>query len=200
MNNASTEYLCSRDARLQEVIENVPELRVETSDDVFYDVLSCVIGQQIHYRRITPVFARFLELFPEQYPHPETVIQLTSDVFSRLKISSQKHQTVLRVAHWWIDNAMDAKDWHSLSDDEIRTILSSIKGIGNWTIAMILLFTFQRPDIFPADDYGLKKAMTALYGLNPDENLKKQMAEMSAVWMPHRSLACRYLWAWKERL
>jgi DNA-3-methyladenine glycosylase II len=192
-------HLCRSDARLQEIIENtvVPHREMgKTSEDVFYDLLTCVIGQQIHYRRVTPSVQKFVELFADSYPYPEMVLRLTGEVFAKLKLSSQKYHTTIRLATWWLDNAMGESDWHSLDDDAIRTMLLSIKGIGSWTIDMILVYTLQRPDVFPVDDYGLKKAMTALYGLNPNEHLKRQMTAIAEAWRPHRSLACRYLWEW----
>lgn len=90
-------------------------------------------------------------------------------------------------------------DWNTLSDDAIRQHLSSIKGIGNWTIDMILLYTLGRPDVFPYDDFHLKQIMTRVYGLDSSSKLKAQMLEIASLWGNHRSLAVKYLLSWKEQ-
>ncbi|MEO1653926.1 MAG: DNA-3-methyladenine glycosylase 2 family protein, partial [Bacteroidota bacterium] len=72
-----------------------------------------------------------------------------------------------------------------------------IKGIGVWTVDMILLFTLKRPNIFPADDYHLKQLMTSLYQLDPKSRLKAQMRAVAEKWSPYQSLAVLYLLDWK---
>ena len=90
--------------------------------------------------------------------------------------------------------------WQTLSDAEISAQLSSIKGIGKWTIDMILLYTLQRPDVFPYDDFHLKEIMVKLYNLDPNIKLKAQMIDISNDWGEHKSLAVRYLLDWKTFL
>jgi DNA-3-methyladenine glycosylase II len=190
------EHLCRNDVHLKHIIEILPKPTHETTGDVFFDVTSCIIGQQIHYRRETTRFELFKSLFSNQYPRPEAVASLNVETFLTLKISSQKYYTLCRLSEWWIKNSIGEMDWNAKSDDEIRKMLLAIKGIGPWTVDMILMWTLERWDVFPSDDYSLKKVMTRVYGLNPDENLKAQMTEIASRWMPHRSLACRYLWAY----
>jgi len=89
-------------------------------------------------------------------------------------------------------------DWKLLQDAEITTRLSTIKGIGKWTIDMILLYTLQRPHVFPHDDFHLKQIMVSLYGLDPNVKLKAQMINISKQWLEQKSLAVLYLLAWKQ--
>jgi DNA-3-methyladenine glycosylase II len=115
--------------------------------------------------------------------------------FSHSKLAIGKFETVERIIDFFTANKIH---WDLLSDAEVVEKLSSIKGIGKWTIDMILLYTLQRPNVFPYDDFHLKEIMTKLYGLNPNVKLKAQMLDIAEAWGEHKSLAVKYLLAWKE--
>jgi DNA-3-methyladenine glycosylase II len=188
-------YLSNNDAHLKHIIAMLSEPQYETTNDVFYDISSCIVGQQIHYRNEKVAFQRFKTLFTDQYPRPEAIATIHAEVFLTLKISAQKYDTLHRLSEWWLQNNINDLAWDTKSDEEVRAMLLGIKGIGAWTVDMILLWTLERDDVFPIDDYSLKKIMTQVYGLDFNKNLKVQMTNIASAWMPHRSLACRYLWA-----
>ena len=89
---------------------------------------------------------------------------------------------------------------HELPDEDMIKMLTQIKGVGRWTVEMILIFTLGRPDVFAIDDLGLQQSVIELYKLRKTKTLKKRMLAISARWSPNRSLASRYLWAWRDRL
>ena len=107
----------------------------------------------------------------------------------------KKYETLLNIVQYW-----EVKDveWSELLDDEIRNKLLQIKGVGNWSIDMILIYTLNRPNVFSFDDFHTKQIMTRLYGLNPNSNLKSQMEEISKSWSPFMSTAFLYLIEWKK--
>ena len=113
-----------------------------------------------------------------------------------VKLSQRKLETVDRIWSFWQANQIA---WGKSSDAEVREKLSAIKGIGPWTMDMILLYTLERPDVFPHDDFRLKQVMTSLYGLNPRSRLKAQMIEIAQLWGSHKSLAVKYLLAGKAQ-
>ena len=115
--------------------------------------------------------------------------------FVNIKLSESKYETILRTLDFFKDNKIN---WQVLNDAEVIAHLSSIKGIGKWTIDMILLYTLQRPNVFPYDDFHVKEIMVKLYGLDPNSRLKAQMVDISSAWGEHKSLAVKYLLAWKE--
>lgn len=84
-----------------------------------------------------------------------------------------------------------------MNDDEVRTTLGQIKGVGTWTIDMLLIFTLERPNVFPVDDFKLKQTMISLYNLQ-DKSLKKQMLDISSQWGNQKSLAVLYIWAYRQ--
>jgi DNA-3-methyladenine glycosylase II len=112
------------------------------------------------------------------------------------KLSQSKYETLIRVLDFFKNHPN--LNWQQFTDDEIRTKLSEIKGVGSWTIDMILLYTLQRPNVFPVDDFHLKEIMVSIYQLNPSTKLKSQMLEIAAPWSEHKSHAVRYLLAWKS--
>ena len=126
---------------------------------------------------------------------PENFPQFEEKAFSSIKLSIGKYETILRITEFWNENKIV---WQELNDKEVIEKLSSIKGIGKWTIDMILLYTLERPNVFPYDDFHLKEIMIKLYGLNPNVKLKAQMLDVSDAWGEHKSLAVKYLLAWKE--
>ena len=82
-----------------------------------------------------------------------------------------------------------------MEDDEIIRILDEVRGIGPWTVQMLLIFTLGRPNVFPVDDLGIQLAIKKLYGLRTSgPRLRKRMQAIAETWRPHRTLACRYLW------
>jgi DNA-3-methyladenine glycosylase II len=183
------------DQILEKIILQIPKPVIESTNDVFHDLMSCIIEQQIHYRSTKRIFAKALER--------ASIDQLTIDNFnllekhslSQIKLAMGKYETMLTFIEYWNENT---KDFNSLSDGEVISELSSIKGIGKWTIDMILLYTLNRPNIFPYDDFHLKQIMVSLYGLNEKVKLKAQMLAIAENWGDQKSLAVLYLLAYKK--
>lgn len=188
-------FLAEKDTILKKIINKVPEPTFISTQNVFHDLLSCVIEQQIHYRSHKNIFSKLLqkaEIITEL--SLENFEQFDEKALSTTKLSGRKYETVLAVLDFWQNNTLD---WKNLEDTEVREKLSQIKGIGKWTIDMILLFTLERPNVFPVDDYHLKIVMTSLYALS-DSKLKTQMKKVAENWSPYQSLAVKYLWNWKN--
>lgn len=201
---AAVDHLCRQDPTLKRLIETTSPLAYDSSGDLYYDLISCVVDQQIHYRAIQPRagssgFARLLALFPGGYPHPAQLLRLPEEQVLALKISAPKYQTLLRIATRWLNDDWAQIDWLNLPDETIRQRLSTLKGVGPWTIDMLLLFTGQRADVFPIDDYQLKKTLVSLYRLPADKSLRNQMNAIAQTWSPYSSLACQYVWAWAKQ-
>lgn len=194
--NATTR-LAQSDPVLEKIIATIPPPRFESTNDVFFDLMSCVLEQQIHYRSTKKVFQKMLERAGLSTLTPANFEQFEQAVFPTAKLSAGKLETVERMLAFFTTHSIN---WRQLSDAEVLEQLSGIKGIGKWTIDMILLYTLQRPDVFPCDDFHLKEMMVKLYGLNPASRLKAQMLEVSGAWEDDRSLAVLYLLDWKARL
>jgi DNA-3-methyladenine glycosylase II len=195
MTDNKTLQLTENDAILKSIISTIPEPQFQSTNNVFHDLMSCILEQQIHYRSTKKVFQKMLNTASLEILTPENFPQFEEKAFSNIKLSTGKYETVLRIIEFWNENKIN---WQALKDEEIISTLSSIKGIGRWTIDMILLYTLQRTNVFPFDDFHLKEIMIKLYGLDPNVKLKAQMIDVSNTWGKHKSLAVRYLLAWKE--
>jgi DNA-3-methyladenine glycosylase II len=182
--------LAKADPILEMIILQVPQPLVNTTNDVFHDAMSCILEQQIHYRSTKKIFAKALERANIEILTMENFHFLENHGLSQIKLSMGKYETMMLFIDYWRNNTLD---FNNLTDNEIVTQLSIIKGINKWTIDMILLYTLQRPNIFPYDDFSLKAIMAKLYGLNPKVKLKKQMLDIAKRWGGQKSLAVLYL-------
>ncbi len=200
MKSEANKHLSKVDPHLKHIIASIPYPRIESSKNVFLDLCGCIVEQQIQYRAKGIMMKKLFDLLNGASPTPDKILALDEEAFSQKKLSNLKYQTLLRVANYWKNKNLDSIDWANLTDEEIRSLLGDIKGVGNWTVDMILLYTLERPDIFPYDDYHLKKIMVNLYELNPKSRLKAQMLDIANDWKPYRSAAVKYLLAWKKHL
>ena len=195
MENQVLKRLSESDEVLKKIIQTIPTPTIKSTTDVFHDLMSCVLEQQIHYRSTKRIFQKMLQSADIERLTLENFDQFEKSSFANAKLAIGKLETIERVIDFFTVNKTH---WQLLNDAEITEKLSSIKGIGKWTIDMILLYTLQRPDVFPYDDFHLKEIMVKLYGLNPNVKLKAQMLDVSEAWGEHKSLAIKYLLAWKE--
>jgi DNA-3-methyladenine glycosylase II len=188
-------FLSKTDPVLEKLILQIPKPSIESTKNVFHDLMSCIIEQQIHYRSTKKIVAKALVRAGINHFTPENFHLFEEHSLPELKLAMGKYETLLAVVEYWSNNSLDFAE---LTDKEVASELSSIKGIGKWTIDMILLYTLERPNVFPYDDFHLKQIMIALYNLNPSIKLKAQMIEVSANWGNQTSLAVLYLLAWKQ--
>lgn len=195
MKLASENNLTMTDPILEKIILEIAKPKIVSTKDIFHDMMSCLIEQQIHYRSTKKIFAKALERAGLEHLTLENFHLFEKHSLSQIKLSMGKYETILAFIEYWKNNKVD---FFQLTDEEIASELSSIKGIGKWTIDMLLLHTLERPDVFPYDDFHLKQIMVSLYELNPNAKLKSQMIEVSKNWGNQKSLAVLYLLAYKE--
>ncbi|MFN0036153.1 MAG: DNA-3-methyladenine glycosylase family protein [Saprospiraceae bacterium] len=170
------------------------------SGKIYYDLLESIVSQQLSVKVADVIFKRFLDLFPDNYPHPEHVVSIEFEKLRSVGLSGQKAGYLQNVAQFALANDLEKMDWASMSDEEIMSFLIQIKGVGKWTVQMLLMFTLARPDVFPIDDLGIQQAMQRLFKIEEQNPrlLKIRMTELAEPWRPWRTVACRYLWRWKD--
>lgn len=170
------------------------------SGDVYHDLIRAIMGQQLSVKAAETIYLRFLELFEDGYPHPEILNGLSDDTLRDKGVSRQKSGYVRNVAAYFLDHGLQTEDVNTMTNDEIIDQLTSIKGVGKWTVQMMLMFTLQRPDVFAPDDLGIQKGIQAIYHLEKlkGKSLKKEMINISDKWSPYRTIACMYLWRYGD--
>ena len=188
------------DSRLRPLLDHLElSFARPTTGDVYFDLLRSIAGQQLSVKAAQTIFGRFVGLFESGYPHPTEVLELEVATLRGVGFSRQKAGYIQNVAQFFRENQLELKDWSELTNAEIITYLSQIKGVGKWTVEMILMFSLQRPDVFPVDDLGIQNAMISIYSIEERKrDLKKRMVEIAEAWRPYRSVACYYLWRYKD--
>lgn len=188
------------DSRLKPLLEMLPFPPPPPPDpDIFVDLLSSIVSQQLSVKAASTIYQRFCSLFPEGTPRAEQLLSMQPESLRSVGLSTQKAAYVRNVAGFFLERGLFERDWNALSDEEILHTLTQIKGVGKWTTEMLLMFSLGRPDVFPADDLGIQQGMQKLYQLDLEgKPLRKAMEEIAAPWRPFRSYACYYLWRWKD--
>lgn len=191
------QQLTEQDPILDDIIAQIPFPQIESSQQVFHDLMSCVIEQQIHYRSTKKTFQKIMNASGLDILTVENFSILEEHGLRIVKLNARKYETMLHVVEFFQQNE---NNWQDKSDTEVREILGQIKGIGQWTIDMILLYTLERENIFPSDDYHLRLMMTKLYEIDSSARVKAQQKAIAAHWTPYASYAVKYILAWKAAL
>ncbi|MEQ1677381.1 MAG: DNA-3-methyladenine glycosylase 2 family protein, partial [Chitinophagaceae bacterium] len=128
------------------------------------------------------------------------ILDTPSETLRAIGLSNAKVSYIKNVAQFEIEFGMDAKKLAKMSNEEVIEYLVVIKGVGRWTVEMLLMFALGREDVFAVDDLGIQNAMIQLYKLdNSDKKkLKEDMLRFSKKWSPYRTYACVHLWRWKD--
>jgi DNA-3-methyladenine glycosylase II len=193
--NTKVSPIFESDDILKNIIKTISLPQIESTGDVFHDMLSCIIEQQIHYRSTKNIFKKALERAGIERVRLDNFHLLEEHSLPQIKLAMGKYETLLAFVEYWNKNELD---FEKLTDDEVIAQLSAIKGIGKWTIDMILLYTLQRPNVFPYDDFHVKNIMVKLYNLDEKSRLKAQMLDVASHWGEHKSLAVKYLLEYKK--
>lgn len=163
-------------------------------------LMRSVMGQQLSTKVATVLYNRFLDLFGGMEPALTQVLTCRLEQLRALGLSGAKAQYILNIAAFCRDNRITDSKLLKMGDPEVIQLLTQIKGVGQWTVEMLLMFTLGREDIFPLNDLGIQVAMAEVYGL--DRTDKKQFSQkllqISAKWQPYRTYACLHLWHWKD--
>jgi len=189
----------SKDPIMKKVVKEVSYLNLDKSGNVFNELVKAIAYQQISYKAADTIYGRFLKLVGGEFFSPADVLLLDDYELRAVGFSRQKAQYSQNIARFFEEKDLFTCDWDKYSDQEILDLLTEIKGVGSWTVEMVLIFELQRPDVFPVKDLGIQQAMQGLYKLKSEKKaLNKEMEAIAEAWKPHRTIASLYLWAWKR--
>jgi DNA-3-methyladenine glycosylase II len=190
----------NRDVRLRPLLESIPfPIPRPAADNLFEDLLRSIVGQQLSVKAAETIFGRFIQLFPQHIPEAHLLDALPDEILRQTGLSRQKCAYIRNAAAFFVGKPTDTASWQTWSDEEILRELTSIKGVGAWTVQMLLMFSLGRPDVLPLADLGIQTAMIRLYGLQSNgKALQAEMGSIADQWRPYRSYACFYLWKWKD--
>lgn len=185
-----------QDSVLKTLIESLDFPEIDRTNNIFHDLMSCLIEQQIHYRSTKKIFEKVLNQAKVEEVTLDNFYKLEESNFGGVKLSISKYKRIQSVILFFSQNDID---WNKLSNERIHELLGSIKGIGPKTIDMILLYSLGREDIFISDDYHIKQIAPTLYSLNSEAKLTTQISEIASRWSPYKSYSFLYLLEFKRK-
>jgi DNA-3-methyladenine glycosylase II len=164
-------------------------------------LMASIISQQLSTKVAAIIFGRFIALFDGKEPSCEQVLACTNDQLKSIGLSQSKVNYIQNVAQFFLDHHITDKQLYSMEPDDIIELLTQIKGVGKWTVQMLMLFSLGQEDVFAVDDLGIQQAMIRLYQIKTEskKELHTKMLTISSKWKPYRSYACLHLWQWKDQ-
>ncbi len=183
-----------------EFIHQLPKPELSEPKPLYDSLLRSIVFQQLSGKAASTIWGRFVGLFGNKTPDAQTLLSTEDEVLRSAGLSNSKTQYVKAVAAFDLKHHLHHPKWLTLSDEELIRELTTIKGIGKWSVEMLLIFTLHRPDVFPLDDLGIQQAMSQWFGWeSKGKALQAEMLQKSQEWQPYRSLATLYLWQWKDK-
>jgi DNA-3-methyladenine glycosylase II len=130
----------------------------------------------------------------------QKILDIPFDTLRNIGLSNAKTTYVKNTAAFFLEKKLTDKKLHGMTNDELLELLTQIKGVGKWTVEMLLMFSLGREDIFSTGDLGIQQAMMQCYGLKNTDKKKMiaRMEKISLAWSPYRTYACLHLWQWKD--
>ena len=189
----AVKYL-SRDKDLKTLIDHFGVITLKRRRNYFKSLLRSIIHQQLSGKAARTIENRFLELYNgNRYPTPEEVLKTPAEAIQNVGISRMKTEYIRGLAKIIDDGDIRLEKLSELSNDEVGNVLKEVKGIGQWTVDMFLIFSLNRPDVFPLNDLGIQKGLMLLLGRQKILS-RESMLSHSKKWKPYRTLASLYLW------
>jgi len=202
MSAAGRAALAAADPAMAALIERVGEIDIETRmrrrseerpADAFGALLRAIVGQQLSTKAARTIYGRVCELFGGAAPSPEQLLGASEEELRGCGLSGRKVEYLRDLATHVLDGELELERLGELGDEEAIAEIVAVRGLGQWTAEMFLLFHLERPDVLAGGDLGIRKAIQIEYGL-AEMPAPARVLEIGEAWRPHRSLASLYLW------
>ena len=186
-------HLKQADKKMGRLIAEFEKPEFKKDLNYFEALVRAIVYQQLSGKAAATIYKRFKNLFiKNKYPSPIMVMERSHEELRSVGLSNQKASYIHNIADAFYTGAIP-KDINIIGDKEVIECLTTIKGVGPWTAEMFLMFTLNRPDVFPVTDLGIQKGFQLFFQLDklprPD-----QMIKNAEPWRPYRTLASWYLW------
>lgn len=170
-------------------------LQSKSEREPYEALIRAIAHQQLHGRAAEAITGRFLALYPDMpFPAPANILATDENVLRGCGFSAAKAATIRGIAEKTLDGLVPMRsDALTLTDEELIERLISLRGVGRWTVEMILIFTLDRPDVLPVDDFGVREGWRVMKSLVRQPR-PKELAKIGQAWSPYRSVAAWYLW------
>ena len=184
-------YLSNKDKVLKKLIQTYKNEYLNLNSNYFHSLINSIIGQQISVSAADSMKTKFFKL--KRNITPQTVSKLSTIDLRKCGLSRQKILYIRNISNFFLQNKKFIKNINKSSEEEIYNNLIEIKGVGNWTIHMFLMFSYGSSNIFPTGDLGFLKAISKLYKVQLPISERK-LKLLYKKWSPYSSQATWYLW------
>jgi len=161
--------------------------------DHYTTLVRSITGQQLSVKAAATIFGRVLDLFGGHAPTPQQILDVDQDALRAAGLSRAKVAYLRSLAEHVLDGSLELDRLDELPDDEVLAELVAIKGVGEWTAHMFMMFQLARPDVLAIGDLGIRNAARRLYDFD-ELPTPAELEHIAEPWRPWRTLACRYLW------
>ncbi len=194
----AVEHLRGADETLAAIIDKRGPLDLETRtrgrpDDAYGALLRSIVGQQLSTKAARSIYTRLLELFGGKTPSPQELLDADPETVRAVGLSNAKVRYVRSLAEHVLSGELELEKLDELSDEAVEREVTAVKGLGQWTAHMFLIFHLGRPDVLPVGDLGVRRAVERAYGLEGLPSVE-ELERLGERWAPYRSLASLYLW------
>jgi len=189
----------SKDEKLKKLIEHHGVFKLNKQKNLYLYLCYSIMSQQLSTKVARVIKQRFLDLYGDE-PSAQQIVDTPFEKLRAIGLSNAKVNYVQNVARFEIEKGMDHKKLSKMTNEEVIEYLTEIKGVGRWTVEMLLMFALGREDLFAIDDLGLQQAVIGLYDLRHRKKkiMNARILKITEQWAPYRTYACMYLWRWKD--
>lgn len=192
---SACDYLMQNDVVLRQIIQEASLPTIEPHDNYYSELVSSIISQQLSVKAASTIQGRFESLFGGKLPAPEAILSKSIDDLRNTGLSRPKANYIRDLAEHILDGKLKFDEFDELSNEEITAELIDVKGIGEWTAHMFLIFCMGRLDVLPTGDLGIRNGVGKLYGYEsiPTSQEVRLVADKNN-WHPYESVASWYIW------
>jgi DNA-3-methyladenine glycosylase II len=194
----AVEHLRGSDDTLKAIIDERGPLDLDTRqrgrpEDPYGALLRSIVGQQLSTKAARSIYNRLVELFGGKTPSPQELLDADPETVRAVGLSNAKVRYVRSLAEHVVSGELELDKLDALGDEEVEREVTAVKGLGQWTAHMFLIFHLGRPDVLPVGDLGVRRAVERAYGLEALPSAE-ELERLGERWAPYRSLAALYLW------
>jgi DNA-3-methyladenine glycosylase II len=188
------QHLKESDPVMRGIVERVGPFRMEYKNVDFHGLTRSIVYQQLSGKAASTIFSRVVEAAKGEDPlTPQTILKIRPEKLRAAGLSQQKLTYVRDLAQKTRDGIVDFSRLPQMEDGEVIEHLTQVKGVGVWTVQMMLIFALKRKDVLPVADLGIRNAIQRAYALEAPPK-PKEMEAIAEKWRPYRSIASWYLW------
>lgn len=190
---AAYRHLRAVDPVVARLIDEHGPYRPRPATDHFESLLRTILFQQLNGTAAATIRDRWLALYGDRYPTTSELLATTDEAFRACGVSRQKAGYMRDVAQHVLAGSLDLPALEALPDEEVVRQITAVKGLGEWSAHMFLMFQLGRPDVMPVGDFGVRNGMRVAYGL-PEHPTPAEARAIGAPWAPYRSVGAWYMW------